>query len=295
MLVYSVQLRIVKELHDAAWNDKCQFEAREDDNKFRSPRWPHVYFWTVGGKTPQTFCHPAVQEIPLLSAGKTHNLFLSFPAVRGFAPFDIKELRELMETDEMELDTLGDRKTALFVIISDTDDTFNFVVSILYTQLFNLLCDKADDEYGGRLPSMYGVSTWCICEYRADTDLPLCKVLEGHYPGTFVSVTFNSDAIHCRSIIISGQCIGDPHRFLALLTVKINRLQLALHLRFTKMIWSLKRKGKVTFTDYCETLISRSSKRADYNTPRSGQLTENLSIQLCFLRRKKIFHIPLRV
>ena len=68
------------------------------------------------------------------------------------APFDIKELRELMETDEMELDTIGDRKTALFVIISDTDDTFNFVVSILYTQLFNLLCDKADDEYGGRLP-----------------------------------------------------------------------------------------------------------------------------------------------
>ena len=57
-----------------------------------------------------------------------------------------------METDEMELDTIGDRKTALFVIISDTDDTFNFVVSILYTQLFNLLCDKADDEYGGRLP-----------------------------------------------------------------------------------------------------------------------------------------------
>ncbi|WP_262469103.1 type IV secretory system conjugative DNA transfer family protein, partial [Clostridioides difficile] len=68
------------------------------------------------------------------------------------APFDIKELRDLMETDEMELDTIGDRKTALFVIISDTDDTFNFVVSILYTQLFNLLCDKADDEYGGRLP-----------------------------------------------------------------------------------------------------------------------------------------------
>ena len=63
------------------------------------------------------------------------------------APFDIKELRDLMETDEMELDTIGDRKTALFVIISDTDDTFNFVVSILYTQLFNLLCDKADDEY----------------------------------------------------------------------------------------------------------------------------------------------------
>ena len=68
------------------------------------------------------------------------------------APFDIKELRELMETDDMELDTLGDRKTALFVILSDTDSTFNFVAALLYSQLFNLLCDKADDVYGGRLP-----------------------------------------------------------------------------------------------------------------------------------------------
>ena len=87
----------------------------------------------------------------LLSAGKTRSSILISCGAR-LAPFDIRELRELMETDEMELDTLGDRKTALFVIISDTDDTFNFVVSILYTQLFNLLCDKADDEYGGRLP-----------------------------------------------------------------------------------------------------------------------------------------------
>ena len=83
--------------------------------------------------------------------GKTAKSILISCGAR-LAPFDIKELRELMETDEMELDTIGDRKTALFVIISDTDDTFNFVVSILYTQLFNLLCDKADDEYGGRLP-----------------------------------------------------------------------------------------------------------------------------------------------
>ncbi|MBT9651405.1 type IV secretory system conjugative DNA transfer family protein, partial [Oscillibacter sp. MCC667] len=65
------------------------------------------------------------------------------------APFDIAELRELMSYDEMELDTIGDRKTALFVIISDTDDTFNFVVAIMYSQLFNLLCDKADDVYNG--------------------------------------------------------------------------------------------------------------------------------------------------
>ena len=84
-------------------------------------------------------------------SGKTAKSILISCGAR-LAPFDIKELRELMETDEMELDTIGDRKTALFVIISDTDDTFNFVVSILYTQLFNLLCDKADDEYGGRLP-----------------------------------------------------------------------------------------------------------------------------------------------
>ena len=68
------------------------------------------------------------------------------------APFDIKELRDLMEYDELELDKIGDRKTALFVIISDTDDTFNFIVAMMYTQLFNLLCDKADDVYGGRLP-----------------------------------------------------------------------------------------------------------------------------------------------
>ena len=68
------------------------------------------------------------------------------------APFDIKELRDLMEYDELELDTLGDRKTAFFVIISDTDATFNFIVAMMYSQLFNLLCDKADNEYGGRLP-----------------------------------------------------------------------------------------------------------------------------------------------
>ena len=99
----------------------------------------------------------------VLSAGKTRSSILISCGAR-LAPFDI---RELMETGEMELDALGDRKTALFVIISDTDDTFNFVVSILYTQLFNLLCDKADDEYGGRLPvhvdlsvSSFGKKNW---------------------------------------------------------------------------------------------------------------------------------------
>jgi len=101
-------------------------------------------------KDPEHFAVRQYKKF-LLSAGKTRSSILISCGAR-LAPFDIKELRDLMETDEMELDTIGDRKTALFVIISDTDDTFNFVVSILYTQLFNLLCDKADDEYGGRLP-----------------------------------------------------------------------------------------------------------------------------------------------
>ena len=86
-----------------------------------------------------------------MATGKTAKSILISCGAR-LAPFDIKELRDLTEYDEMELDTLGDRKTAMFVIISDTDDTFNFLVAIMYTQLFNLLCDKADDVYGGRLP-----------------------------------------------------------------------------------------------------------------------------------------------
>ena len=86
-----------------------------------------------------------------MAAGKTLKSILISCGAR-LAPFDIKELRDLMETDELELDTLGDSKTALFVILSDTDSTFNFVAALMYSQLFNLLCDKADDFYGGRLP-----------------------------------------------------------------------------------------------------------------------------------------------
>ncbi len=119
-------------------------EAREDDPEFQSPLTSCLNGWR---KRPEHFAVRQYKKF-LLSAGQ--EALSSFPAVR-LAPLT-QELRDLMETDEMELDTIGDRKTALFVIISDTDDTFNFVVSILYTQLFNLLCDKADDEYGGRLP-----------------------------------------------------------------------------------------------------------------------------------------------
>ena len=123
-------------------------EAREDDPEFQSP--VDLMFERLEEKDPEHFAVRQYKKF-LLSAGKTRSSILISCGAR-LAPFDIKELRELMETDEMELDTIGDRKTALFVIISDTDDTFNFVVSILYTQLFNLLCDKADDVYGGRLP-----------------------------------------------------------------------------------------------------------------------------------------------
>ena len=123
-------------------------EAREDDEDFQNP--VDLMFERLEEKDPEHFAVKQYRKYKL-AAGKTAKSILISCGAR-LAPFDIKELRELMETDEMQLDTIGDRKTALFVIISDTDDTVNFVVSILYTQLFNLLCDKADDEYGGRLP-----------------------------------------------------------------------------------------------------------------------------------------------
>ena len=123
-------------------------EAREDDPEFQSP--VDLMFQRLEEKDPEHFAVRQYKKF-LLSVGKTRSSILISCGAR-LAPFDIRELRELLEKDEMELDTIGDRKTALFVIISDTDDTFNFVVSILYTQLFNLLCDKADDVYGGRLP-----------------------------------------------------------------------------------------------------------------------------------------------
>jgi len=123
-------------------------EAREDDEDFQNP--VDLMFERLEQRDPEHFAVKQYKKYKL-AAGKTAKSILISCGAR-LAPFDIRELRELMETDEMELDTIGDRKTALFVIISDTDDTFNFVVSILYTQLFNLLCDKADDVYGGRLP-----------------------------------------------------------------------------------------------------------------------------------------------
>ena len=123
-------------------------EVREDDETYMNPI--DRLFEALEKKEPTHFAVKQYKKYKL-AAGKTAKSILISCGAR-LAPFDIQELRDLMSDDELELDTLGDRKTALFVIISDTDDTFNFVVSIMYSQLFNLLCDKADDVYGGRLP-----------------------------------------------------------------------------------------------------------------------------------------------
>ena len=123
-------------------------EAREDDENFKNA--VDLLFEELEEKDPNHFAVRQYKKYKL-AAGKTAKSILISCGAR-LAPFDIKELRDLMEYDELELDTLGEEKTALFVIISDTDATFNFVVSIMYSQLFNLLCDKADDVYNGRLP-----------------------------------------------------------------------------------------------------------------------------------------------
>ena len=138
-------------------------EVREDDETYMNPI--DRLFEALEKREPTHFAVKQYKKYKL-AAGKTAKSILISCGAR-LAPFDIQELRDLMSEDELELDTLGDRKTALFVIISDTDDTFNFVVSIMYSQLFNLLCDKADDVYGGRLP----VHVRCLLDEFANIGL----------------------------------------------------------------------------------------------------------------------------
>ena len=135
-------------------------EVREDDEDFQNP--VDFAFEALRKRNPDHF---AVRQYAKykLAAGKTAKSILISCGAR-LAPFDIQELRELTAYDELELDTLGDRKTALFLIMSDTDDTFNFLISLCYTQLFNLLCEKADDVYGGRLP----VHVRCLIDEAAN-------------------------------------------------------------------------------------------------------------------------------
>ena len=123
-------------------------ETREEDETYQNP--VDMMFQELEGREPQHFAVRQYKKYKM-AAGKTAKSILISCGAR-LAPFDIAELREIMSYDEMELDQIGDRKTALFLIMSDTDTTFNFVIAILQSQLFNLLCDKADDVYGGRLP-----------------------------------------------------------------------------------------------------------------------------------------------
>ena len=123
-------------------------EAREDDETYKSP--VDILFDDLAKKQPEHFAVKQYVKFKM-AAGKTLKSILVSCGAR-LSPFDIKELRDIMTEDELELDTMGDRKTALFLIMSDTDTTFNFVIAMLQSQLFNLLCDKADDLYNGRLP-----------------------------------------------------------------------------------------------------------------------------------------------
>ncbi len=135
-------------------------EVREDDEEFKNP--VDLMFEELAEREPDHF---AVRQYAKykLAAGKTAKSILVSCGAR-LAPFDIKELRDITAYDELELDTLGDKKTALFLIMSDTDATFNFLISMVYTQLFNLLCEKADDVYGGRLP----VHVRCLIDEAAN-------------------------------------------------------------------------------------------------------------------------------
>ncbi len=135
-------------------------EVREDDEEFKNP--VDLIFDGLEERDPDHFAVRQYKKYKL-AAGKTAKSILVSCGAR-LAPFDIKELREITSYDELELDTLGDRKTALFLIMSDTDATFNFLISMVYTQMFNLLCEKADDVYGGRLP----VHVRCLIDEAAN-------------------------------------------------------------------------------------------------------------------------------
>jgi len=135
-------------------------EVREDDEDFQNP--VDLMFEALEKSKPNHFAVRQYKKFKL-AAGKTSKSILISCGAR-LAPFDIEELREITAYDELELDTLGDRRTALFLIMSDTDGTFNFLISMIYTQLFNLLCEKADDVYGGRLP----VHVRCLIDEAAN-------------------------------------------------------------------------------------------------------------------------------
>ena len=135
-------------------------DVREDDEDYENP--VDLMFKALKKRNPNHFAVRQYVKFKM-AAGKTLKSILVSCGAR-LAPFDIEELREITSYDELSLDTVGDRKTALFLIMSDTDPTFNFLISLVYTQLFNLLCEKADDVYGGRLP----VHVRCLIDEMAN-------------------------------------------------------------------------------------------------------------------------------
>ena len=144
-------------------------EAREDDENFKSP--VDLLFERLEEKDAEHFAVKQYKKYKL-AAGKTAKSILISCGAR-LAPFDIKELRALMEYDELELDTLGDKKTALFIITSDLDNTFDFITAMVISQMFNILCAKADDEYGGRLP----IHVRCLLYEAANITIPMLQRL----------------------------------------------------------------------------------------------------------------------
>lgn len=135
-------------------------EVREDDEEFQNP--VDLMFEALEKKKPNHFAVRQYKKYKLAAVKTAKSILISCGA--RLAPFDIQEVRDITAYDELQLDTLGDKKTALFLIMSDTDATFNFLISMIYTQLFNLLCEKADDEYGGRLP----VHVRCLIDEAAN-------------------------------------------------------------------------------------------------------------------------------
>ena len=135
-------------------------DVREDDEEYQNP--VDILFERLKEKNPNHFAVRQYVKFKM-AAGKTLKSILVSCGAR-LAPFDIQEVRDITMYDELELDTLGDRKTALFLIMSDTDATFSFLIAMIYTQMFNLLCEKADDVYGGRLP----VHVRCLIDEAAN-------------------------------------------------------------------------------------------------------------------------------
>ena len=183
-------------------------DTREDDEDYKNP--VDLMFDRLEEKDPEHFALKQYKKYKL-AAGKTAKSILISCGAR-LAPFDIKELRDLMEYDEMELDTLGDRKTALFLIMSDTDSTFNFVIAILQSQLFNLLCDKADDVYGGRLP----VHVRCILDEFANIgQIPqfdkLIATIRSREISASIILQSQSQLVPCGNACISVDGDAIPH------------------------------------------------------------------------------------